>query len=79
MRTRHVVLAVAWTAMLAYYGWLKFVLLFVLICAGLFVGTVVIFGIWDAIRTRDRDTRQRAVPDRDEELRQLRQMVGLEK
>lgn len=79
MRTRHVVLAVAWTAMLAYYGWLKFVVLFTLICAGVFVGTVLLWGIYDAIRTRDRDARQRAVPDGDEELRQLRRIVGLEK
>lgn len=55
MRTRHV--AVAWTAMLAYYGWLKFVLLFTLICAGVFVGTALLWGYTTrsapAIETRD--------------------------
>jgi hypothetical protein len=78
MRTRHVVLAVAWTAMLAYYGLLKFAVLFTLICAGTFAGTVLLWGIYDGIRTRnDRDTRPRTTSGSDDEIRQLRQMAGL--
>jgi hypothetical protein len=82
MNARTVVLAVLW-AMLAWYGWLRIVLGFTLICVGIFVGTMVLFGIADAIRTRN-DPRPRPPirpqaprDDEDEELAQLRRMAGL--
>jgi hypothetical protein len=78
-QTRCTVLVALWLAAIVYYGWLKIVVLFVLACAVLFVGSVVAFGIYDAIRTRnDREPRPRHTGS-DEELDRLRQMAGLDK
>ncbi len=79
MNARTVVLAALWLAAIVYYGWLKLVVLFVLACAVLFVGSVVAFGIYDAIRTRN-DRQPRPQPTGgDEELDRLRQMAGLDR
>jgi Ni,Fe-hydrogenase I cytochrome b subunit len=79
MRRRHVLLVAMWIAMLAWYGWLKVVALLTLVAAGLFFGTMFLFALYDAIRTRaSRASRLHAAPD-DDELRQLRHMAGLEK
>lgn len=79
MGTRHVVLVVAWTITLAYYGLLKFVVFFTVACAVIFIGTVVVWGCFDAIRTRNDREKPRPTPNCDEELKRLRQMAGLEK
>ena len=80
MRTRHVALVAMWIAMLAWYGWLKTVLLVVLVAATLFFGTMFFFALYDGIRTRgNRDARPRTVTGGDDELRQLRHMAGSEK
>jgi hypothetical protein len=53
MNARTVVLAVLWLAAIWFCGWLKFVVMSVLICAGLFFGTMFFFALYDAIRTRN--------------------------
>jgi hypothetical protein len=68
--------------MLAFYGLLKAVVLFILVSAGIFAGSVLIFGIHDAIRTRNELPARRTRPQRrkvtdDAELAQLRHMAGL--
>jgi len=68
--------------MLAIYGLLKAVVLFILVCAGIFAGSVLIFGIYDAIRTRNEPPALRTRPQGrkvtdDAELAQLRHMAGL--
>jgi len=78
MRRRHALLVAMWIVMLAWYGWLKTVLLVVLVAAGLFFGTMLVFALYDAIRTRgNRDVRPRTATGGDDELAELRKMAGL--
>jgi hypothetical protein len=77
--TRTVVLAVLWVILLAKYGLLRIAVEFTFACAVIFVGSIVFFGIYDAIRTRPGQARSQARKPAtdDEELAQLRHMAGL--
>ena len=79
--TRTIALAVLWVILLAKYGLLRIAVEFTFGLAVIFVGSVTLFGIYDAIRTRDHKPgptrRQGRTTDDDEELAQLRHMAGL--
>ena len=80
--TRTVVLAVLWVILLAKYGLLRIAVELTFGLAAIFVGSVVFFGIYDAIRTRDPRPGQARPQARkpatgDDELAQLRHMAGL--
>jgi len=83
MNVRTVVLAV-WVILLAHYGLLRIAVEFTFGLAVIFVGSVVLFGVYDAIRTRNdpRPGLRTARPHsrtagEDEELAELRKLAGL--
>jgi hypothetical protein len=81
--TRTIALAVLWVILLAKYGLLRIAVEFTFGLAVIFVGSIVPFGIYDAIRARDpkpgptRPKARRTNDADDEELAQLRHMAGL--
>ena len=81
--TRTIALAVLWVILLAKYGLLRIAVEFTFGLAVIFVGSVTLLGVYDAIRTRDpkpgptRPQARRTDDADDEELAQLRHMAGL--
>jgi len=78
--TRTIALAVLWAILLAKFGLLRIAVEFTFGLAAIFVGSVVLFGIYDAIRTRHdppgQRTQGRKLTD-DTELAELRHIAGL--
>ena len=75
------IVPVGLVVMLAVYGMLKAVVLVLLVAAGIFFGTMFLFALYDAIRTRNDPKpgpmRPQGRTTDDEELAQLRHMAGL--
>lgn len=72
-----VALTVLWMVLLAHYGLLRIAVEFSFGLAVIFVGSVVLFGVADAIRTRDRPGPPQARTAEDGELAELRHIAGL--
>lgn len=79
MKPGTVVLAALWVILLAHYGLLRIAVEFSFGLAVIFVGSVVLFGIYDAIRTRNQKPGSPRPQADDGELVQLRRMAGLGK